>query len=65
MKGSRTCVMCRIDIQKRGFGREISGNRGSAPRTRGGCSICNVFLCRKGDCVKRFHERNVALDSTE
>ena len=63
MKGSRTCVMCRIDIQDkdRGFGREISGNWGTLPRTRGGCTICKVFLCRKGDCVKRFHERNTAL----
>ena len=65
LKGSRTCVMCRINIQKRGFGREISGNRGAPPRTRGGCSVCKVFLCRKGDCVQRFHERVVAMEATE
>ena len=49
--------MCRNDVQKRGFGKEISGNRGGVRKTRGGCRVCNVFLCRKGDCVRRFHER--------
>ena len=61
LKGSRTCIQCRIDIKGRGFGREISDNSGISPRTRGGCKVCKVFLCRKGDCVKRFHERIVAM----
>ena len=65
MKGSRTCVQCRADIKDRGFGREISGNRGSPPRIRGGCTVCNVFLCRKGNCVERFHSIGTIVESKE
>ena len=57
LKATRQCLMCRLDVQNRGFGREISGNSEGAPKTRGGCAICKVSLCRKGDCVKRFHDR--------
>ena len=65
LKSIRVCVMCRKDNQDRGFGREISGNRGSAPRTRGGCAVCKVYLCRQGDCVKRFHATIDTLDHKE
>ena len=61
----RTCLMCRKNIQDRGFGREISGNRGNAPKTRGGCKVCKVFLCRKGDCVQQFHLSIDTLNSIE
>ncbi len=57
--------MCRKDVQTRGFGREIDGNRGNPPKTRGGCKVCKVYLCRKGDCVKRFHNLEASLDSIE
>ena len=61
----RMCIICRQDVRERGFGREISGNRGNAPKTRGGCGVCKVFLCRKGDCVKRFHATIDTLDHKE
>ena len=54
--------MCRIDIQKRGFDREINGNRGAPPKTRGGCIVYQTHLCRKGDYVKRFHERATIIE---
>ena len=57
--------MCRKDNRKRGFGREISGNSMAALRTRGGCSVCKVHLCRKGDCVKRFYTEEGATESIE
>ena len=65
MKNNRTCVICRINIQKRGFDKEISDNRGGSRRSRGGCHVCDVFLCRKGDCVKRFHDRGGIMEPTE
>lgn len=61
----RTCLMCRKNIQDRGFGREISGNRGGTPRTRGGCGVCKVYLCRKGDCISQFHEDMSDMDPIE
>lgn len=61
----RVCVVCHRDIHNRGFGREISGNRGSASRTRGGCAICKAYLCRKGDCVKRYHDTKDSMESIE
>ena len=65
MKASRTCIIYHIDIKKRGFNREISGNRGSASRTRGEYTIYKVFLCRKGDYIKRFHNRGIIIESKE
>ena len=68
----RGCLMCRKNIWEGGCGREvigfrreISGNSGSAPKTRGGCGVCKVLLCRKGDCVKRFHATIDTLDHKE
>ena len=57
--------MCRIDIQKRGFNKEINDNRDDSLRSKGGCHMCDVFLCRKGDCVKRFHDRGDIMEPTE
>ena len=57
LKTIRQCLMCRLDRQKRGFGTEISGNSGGASKTRGGCAVCKVSLCRKGTCVERFHDK--------
>lgn len=65
MKGNRTCVQCRADIKDRDFDREISGNRKNPPRTRDDYTVCNVFLCRKGDCVKRFHSKKTIMESKE
>lgn len=59
------CVVCYKNIHNRGFDREISDNRGTAPRTRGGCAKCKAYLCRKGDCVKRYHDRKESMDSIE
>ena len=39
LKAIRACVLCRRDVQKRDFGREINGNSGGPPRTRGGCAV--------------------------
>ena len=58
------CIMCRKNDQNKDFGKEINDNKGRTKRIKGGCVMCNVFLCRKGDCVKRFHERQSAMDST-
>ena len=53
------------NIHNRGFSREISGNRRSAPRSRGGCAIYKVYLYRKGDCVKRYHDTKDSIKSIE
>lgn len=65
LKAIRKCFMCRVNVLSRGFGREVSGNSENAPKIRGGCKVCNVYLCRKGDCVLRFHEREDALGPIE
>ena len=54
--------MCRIYIRKRGFDREINKNRSASPRTRDEYTVYQVFLYRKGNYVKRFHERNNLID---
>ncbi len=65
LKRIRACIMCRRDQQKkRSFGTIISGNSG-AKRTRGGCAVCQVFLCRNGDCVERFHDMEGSIGSME
>ena len=58
------CIMCRIKDQNKGFRKKINHNEGRIKRIKGRCAMCNVFLCRKEDCVKRFHERQGAMDST-
>ena len=58
-------LMYRKNIQNGGFGREISGDKGNAPRTRGGCQVCKVHLCRKGTCVERFYAIIDTLDYKE
>ena len=50
--------MCRNNVQKRGFNKEISENKKGVRKTREECKIYNIFLCRKGDYVRRFHERS-------
>ena len=62
LKSIRMCFQCRKNNRKRTFGTIISGNSVAAPRTRGGCAVCKVHLCRKGDCVTRFH---TVEDTTE
>lgn len=57
------CNICSEDIKKRGFDREISDNRGDALKTRGGYDIYNVYLCRKGNYIKRSHERRDIIKS--
>ena len=64
--------MCRKDVREgrcerdiSGFRWEISGNRGSASKTRGGYRIYKVFLYYKGDCVKRFYATIDTLDYKE
>ena len=54
LKAIRTCLMCRRDIQNRGFGREISGNRGSAPMTRGVTECVSLLMSQRGMCSKYF-----------
>ena len=65
LKSIRTCFVCRKDHKERGFGLEISGNAPRTPRTRGGCGVCKVYLCRKGECVRRFHEGITTMDPIE
>ena len=61
----RVCVVRYKNIHNRGFSREINGNRGSAPRSRGGCAIYKTYLCRKGDYIKRYHDTKDSIDSIE
>lgn len=62
LRAIHECLMC-CRGKKRGFGREISGNREAPPKIRGGCIVCKVYLCCKGDCVRQFHEEKGALQS--
>ena len=39
----------------------FSENREMPLRGRGGYLICHVYLCRKGDCVKRFYKWDNAM----
>ncbi len=65
LKRIRACIMCRRDQQKkRSFGTMISGNSG-ARRTRGGCAVCQVYLCRQGGCIERFHDMEGSIGSME
>ena len=59
--GIRVYIIYRMDVKNRGFDREISGNRGITPRSRGECLVYHIYLCRKGDCVKRFHKWDNAI----
>ena len=59
--GIRAYIVYRIDVKNRGFNREISDNRGMTSRSRGGCLIYHIYLCRKGDCVKRFYKWDNAI----
>ena len=53
------------NIYNRGFSREISGNKGSTPRSRGGYAIYKVYLYRKGDYIKRYHDTKDSIKSIE
>ena len=57
--------MYRKNYKERGFKLKISDNTSRTPRIRGGCGVCKVYLCRKGECVRRFHEGITTIDSIE
>ena len=44
LKSIRACFTCRIGVKNRGFGRDNNGDRGNAPRTRGGCGVCSLLM---------------------
>ena len=44
---------------------EISDNSITALRTREGCSVYKVYLCYKGDCVKRFYIVEGVIEAIE
>ena len=55
LKTVRQCFMCRLDRQKKGFrrfGKEISSNSEGVRKTRGGCAVCKISLCKEGTCVE-------------
>ena len=35
------------------------------PESRGGCAVCKIWLCCKGDCVQLFHASDNDMKSKE
>ena len=65
MKRNRTCIIYRINIQKRDFDREISNNKSDSRKSKKGYYIYDIFLYRKGNCVKRFHNKRDIMKLTK
>ena len=57
--------MCRKDYKERGFKLKISNNASRTPRIKGGYEVCKVYLYRKEECVRRFHEEITTLNPIE
>ena len=57
--------MCRINIQKKDFDREISNNKDDSRKSKKEYYMCDVFLCRKGDYIKRFHNKENIIKFTK
>ena len=50
--------MCRKDLKNKRFNIKINDNRKGTRKTKKGCVVCNIFLCRKGDYIKRFYNND-------
>ena len=48
--------MYRKDLKNKRFNIEINDNKISTRRIKRGCVMYYVFLCRKENYVKRFHD---------
>ena len=55
-----TCAWCLYQSRRQKILGKAIEAKGRITRSYGGCTFCNVNLCKEGDCWTRFHSLDVA-----